>query len=191
MQVYKLSGTIIIMAFDFYSLVTTLQSMGIYQFLFPFLLALAIFYGTLMYALKDRIQKGPIGLISIVLAFFVMLFAATNPQIVPFLAILTGTTGMVATGILMIVVLLALAGFKLEGIFTGTTRWVLALVLIGIGILLFMGAGGSNILPSVFISSDITAAVIVIIIIGLAMWFMTHEGEKPAAAPASGGGKTQ
>ena len=166
---------------DLFSFLSTLQQIGIYQFLFPFLLALAIFYGTLMYALGDKLKKGPVGLISIVLAFFVMLFAATNPQIVPFLAVLTGTTGMVAVGVLMIVVLLALAGFKLDTLFGGShAKWVLALVLIGIGILLFMGAGGNTILPSIFISSDITAGIIVIAIIAIAMWFMTRGegGEK-------------
>ncbi|MCJ7816547.1 MAG: hypothetical protein MUP55_01695 [Candidatus Aenigmarchaeota archaeon] len=171
----------------FDTLVSNLQQMGAFQFLFPFLLALAIFYGVLSYAMQDKIKKGPVGLISIVLAFFVMLFAATNPQIVPFLAILSGTTGMVATGILMIVVLLGLAGFKISDVFKeGYARWALVLVLIGIGILLFMGAGGSNIMPSVFISPDITTAIIVILIIGLAMYFMTHEGGEKPAAPAGG-----
>jgi len=164
----------------FDTLVSNLQQMGAFQFLFPFLLALAIFYGVLMYALGDKIKKGPVGLISIVLAFFVMLFAATNPQIVPFLAILSGTTGMVATGILMIAVLLGLAGFRLHDVFEGKfSKWILVLVLIVIGILLFIGAGGSNVLPSVFISSEITTAIIVIVIIAIAMWFMTQgEGKE-------------
>jgi hypothetical protein len=179
------------MAFDFYTLVNTLQTMGVYQFLFPFLLALAIFYGTLMFALGEKLKKGPVGLISIILAFFVMLFAASSPEIVPFLAVLTGTTGMVATGILMVVVLLALAGFKMDEVFKGdNAKWVIVLVLIGIGILLFMGAGGSNILPSIFISSEITAGIVVIAIIAIAMWFMTHGEGGKSSAPA-GGGKTQ
>ncbi len=169
-------------------LVSNLQQMGAFQFLFPFLLALAVFYGVLMYALGDKIKKGPVGMISIVLAFFVMLFAASNPGIVNFLAILSGTTGLVATGILMIVVILGLAGFKLSEVFSGKySKWALVLVLIAIGILLFMGAGGQNIIPSVFISSDITTAVIVIVIIALAMWFMTEgeggEKQKEEAAP--------
>jgi len=176
----------------FDTLVSNLQQMGAFQFLFPFLLALAIFYGVLMYALGERIKKGPIGLISIVLAFFVMLFAATNPQIVPFLAILSGTTGMVATGILVIAILLGLAGFRLNEVFSGTySKWALVLVIIVIGILLFIGAGGSNILPSVFISSDITTAIIVIVIIGLAMFFMTHEGGEKKDEGAKPGGKPQ
>ena len=166
----------------FDTLIINLQQMGAFQFLFPFLLALAIFYGVLSYALQDKIKKGPVGLISIVLAFFVMLFASFNPGIVNFLAILSGTTGMVATAILMIAVLLGLAGFSLHEVFGGKySKWALVLVLIAIGILLFMGAGGTNIMPSVFISSEITTAIIVIIIIAVAMWFMTEGegGEKP------------
>jgi len=171
----------------FDTLLMNMQTMGFFQYMFPFLLALAIFYGILMWAVGERLKKGPTGLISIVLAFFVMLFAASNPGIVSFLTLLSGTTGMVATGILVIVLLLALAGFKLETLFSGEySKWFLALVLILIGLVIFFGAGGGSFIsvPWIMINSDFWTFIIVIVIIAVAMMFMTR-GEKEAA-PAPG-----
>jgi len=171
----------------FDNLVITMQGLGIFQYLFPFLLALAIFYGVLMYAMGDRIKKGPVGLISIILAFFVMLYANTNPMIVNFFATLGGTTLIVASGILVVAIFLGLVGFKLNEVFSGTySKWLLVFVVIIIGLIVYFGAGGGNFVavPSVFINSDVTAVVIVIAIIAVAMWFMTRGEEK--AAPSGG-----
>ena len=175
----------------FDNLVISMQNLGMFQYLFPFLLALAIFYGALMWAAGERLKKGPVGLISIVLSFFVMLYANTNPMIVGFFATLGGTTLIVASGILVIVVLLALAGFQLDKVFTGTySKWLLIFALILIGLIIYFGAGGGSFVnvPSFFISSDFTAMIVVIAIIALAMWFMTKDdkGESKPAAPAGG-----
>ena len=172
------------MAFDFGTFVNSMQSIGIFQYLFPFLLALAIIYGALMYALGDKLKKGPVGLISIVLSFFVMLYASSEPMIVGFFATLGGTTLIVASGILVIVVLLGLAGFKLHEVFEGKyMKWFLVFAIILIGLIVFFGASGGNFInvPGFIINSDFTVFIIVIVIIALAMWFMTQEGggEKP------------
>lgn len=175
----------------FENLFITMQNLGMFQYLFPFLLALAIFYGALMWAIGDRLKKGPVGLISIILAFFVMLYANTNAMIVNFFAMLGGTTLIVASGILVIAILLALVGFKFDTLFSGSySKWLLAFAIIIIGLIIYFGAGGGSFvpLPSFFINSDVTAAIIVIAIIALAMWFMTREeGEKKSAAQPAGG----
>ena len=165
----------------FDNLVISMQNLGMFQYLFPFLLALAIFYGILEWAMKDRMKKGPVGLISIVLAFFVMLYANTNPMIVGFFANLGGTTLIVASGILVIAIFLGLAGFKLDEVFKkGYMKWFFVFVVILIGLIVFFGAGGGYFfnVPSFFISSDFTTVIIVIVIIALAMWFMTREEEE-------------
>jgi len=178
----------------FENLFVTMQNLGMFQYLFPFLLALAIFYGVLMWAMGDRLKKGPVGLISIILAFFVMLYANTNPMIVGFFAALGGMTLIVASGILVIAIFLGLVGFKFDKIFEkGTAMWVFVLVIIVIGLIVFFGAGGGSFvaLPSFFINSDVTAAIIVIVIIALAMWFMTRgEGGGAPQAGQQGGQRT-
>ncbi|HJW97301.1 MAG TPA: hypothetical protein VJ485_04030 [archaeon] len=169
----------------FDNLVINMQNLGMFQYLFPFLLALAIFYGVLMWAIGDRIKKGPVGLISIVLAFFVMLYANTNPMIAGFFANLGGMTLIIGSGILVIAILLGLVGFKLNEVFSGKySKWFLVFAVIIIGLIIFFGASGGSFLsvPSFFINSDFTTAIIVIVIIAVAMWFMTQGeggGEKP------------
>ena len=177
----------------FDNLVISMQSLGMFQYLFPFLLALGVFYGVLMWAIGDRVKKGPVGLISIVLAFFVMLYANTNPMIVGFFANLGGMTLVVASGILVIAILLGLAGFKLDAVFKGDySKWILVFAIIIIGLIIFFGASGSSLLsvPSFFINSDVSAAIIVIAIIAVAMWFMTRPEKEEKATPPPGG-KTQ
>ncbi|MCX6814431.1 MAG: hypothetical protein NTY20_02175 [Candidatus Aenigmarchaeota archaeon] len=177
----------------FDTLVSNMQNMGLFQFLFPFLLALGIFYGVLYWAIGDRVKKGPVGLISVVLAFFVMLFASSNPGISTFFANLGGMTLVVGSGILVIAILLGLAGFKLQDTFKGKyMMWFLVFAIILIGLIVYFGAGGGNFVsvPSFFISSDFTTVIIVIVIIAAAMWFMTQgEGEEKKDEKA-GGGKT-
>lgn len=169
----------------FDNLVISMQNLGMFQYLFPFLLALAIFYGVLMWAIGDRVKKGPIGLISIVLGFFVMLYANTNPMIVGFFSMLGGMTLIVASGILVIAILLGLVGFKFQEVFKGDySKWILVFAIIIIGLIIYFGAGGGYLvnMPAFFISSDFTAVIIVIVIIAVAMWFMTRGeggGEKP------------
>ncbi|MEM7815712.1 MAG: hypothetical protein QXN71_01180 [Candidatus Aenigmatarchaeota archaeon] len=170
------------MAFDFNTFVNSMQNLGLFQYLFPFLLALAVIYGTLSYALGDKLKKGPVGLISIILSFFVMLYASSEPMIVGFFASLGGTTLVVASGILVIAILLGLAGFRLHEVFSGTyMKWFLIFAIILIGIIVFFGAGGGWFInvPSFIVNSDFTTFIIVIIIIALAMWFMTQGEEKP------------
>jgi hypothetical protein len=176
----------------FDNLIINMQNLGMFQYLFPFLLALAIFYGILEWALKDRMKKGPVGLISIVLAFFVMLYANTNPMIVGFFANLGGMTLIVASGILVIAIFLGLAGFQLSKVFEkGYMMWFFVFVIILIGLIIFFGAGGGSFLnvPSFFINSDFTTVIIVIVIIGLAMYFMTHEAEGGGEKPKEEGKK--
>jgi hypothetical protein len=166
----------------FDNLVISMQSLGMFQYLFPFLLALALFYGILEWSLGGRVKKGPVGLISVVLAFFVMLYANTNPMIVSFFSTLGGTTLIVASGILVVVILLGLVGFKLEDVFKGDySKWFLVFVIILIGLIVYFGAGGGYFVnvPGFFISSDFTAMIIVIFIIAVAMWFMTRGEEAP------------
>jgi hypothetical protein len=166
----------------FENLVINMQNMGMFQYLFPFILALALFYGILEWSLGGRVKKGPIGLISVVLAFFVMLFASTNPMISGFFANLGGMTLIIGSGILVIIILLGLAGFQLNKVFEkGYMMWFFVFVLILIGLIIFFGAGGGYFVnvPSFFINSDFTTVVLVIVIIALAMWFMTRsEGEE-------------
>jgi hypothetical protein len=165
-----------------------LQNMGFFLYLFPFLLALAIFYGVLQWALGDRIQKSAITLISIILAFFVMLYSSWNAMIVTFMAQLSGAGLIVASGLLFVAILLGLVGFKITDLTSdkvagGKGRWVFILGILLIGILIFFGAGGGlfGIIPSWSSNGEFLTALFVIAVIGLAIWWLGGEnggGEK-------------
>jgi len=155
---------------------TVLQNYGIYQYILPFLLALAIFYGVLKVSLGDKVEKSAISLISLVLAFFVMLFTSWNVWVVSFFAQMGGSILVVVTCLLAIIIFLGLFGIKSENIIpqSGPMRWAFILTLIFIAVMIFLGAGAGWLVPVPSLSGDFAGAILVIIIIALAMWWMSQ-----------------
>jgi hypothetical protein len=168
----------------FPNITQNLQNMGFFLYLFPFLLALAIFYGILYWVFytgdKPKLPKSAIALISIILAFFVMLYSSWNAFIVNFFANLSGAGLIVGSGILFIAILLGLMGFNIEGLTSekaGRGRWVFIIGIVVIGILLFFGAGGNmfGLIPAWSNNGEFLTALFVIGIIGLAVWWLGSE----------------
>ncbi len=174
----------------FGTLVANMSRLGFFQFLFPFLLALAIVYGLLTFALKEQIPKSARALVSLIVAFFVMLYSSWNVMIVNFFANMSGTWLVVATGMIFIVLLLAIAGFKVQDLTSNKfSKWILVLLVVAIGIILFFGAGAGFLVnvPGVVFSSDLWTVLFFIVILAIVMYFLATEGEKGGgAAPASG-----
>jgi len=179
----------------FPNLTQNLQNMGFFLYLFPFLLALAIFYGVLYFVFysddaKDRkLPKSAIALISIILAFFVMLYSSWNVFIVSFFANLSGAGLIIGSGILFVAILLGLMGFKIENLTgekAGKSKWVFIIGVIVIGMLIFFGAGGASfgIIPEWSDNGEFLTALFVIGIIGLAVWWLGNEGGSSAPAAA-------
>lgn len=175
----------------FPNLTQNLESMGFFLYLFPFLLALAIFYGILFWVFHSgenpKLPKSAIALISIILAFFVMLYSSWNTMIVSFFANLSGAGLIVGSGILFIAILLGLMGFNIEKLtdkeHSGRGRWVFIIGVLVIGILIFFGAGGASfgLIPAWSDNGEFLTALFVIAIIGLAVWWLGSE-DKTAAA---------
>jgi hypothetical protein len=166
----------------FDAMLTNLLNMDFFQILFPFLLALAIFYGILKKTLEDKIGKGPVGIISIILAFFVMLYARS----VPIYLTLTAGAGWVlaiACILIFLIILLGLFGFGL-GDFSDKKKWlglIVALAVIYIILsALWGGIGMWNIGFPWFVGyTDLWTIVLFIIIIAI-VWHVMNSGEKPA-----------
>jgi hypothetical protein len=179
----------------FPNLTQNLQNMGFFLYLFPFLLALAIFYGILYWVFasgdKPKIPRSAIALISIILAFFVMLYSSWNTMIVQFMANLSGAGLIVGSGILFVAILLGLVGFNIEGLTgeaAGRGKWVFIIGVLVIGILIFFAAGGGSfgLIPEWSNNGEFLTALFVIAIIGLAVWWLGNEGgggPKPAGPP--------
>lgn len=177
-------------------MIQNMQQMEFFQYLFPFLLTLAIIYGLLNWALKDKFTKSANGLISIIFAFFVMLYSSWNTAIVAFFANISGYFLIAGSGILFIVLLLALFGIKAEThiLQEGRAKWVFVLLIIFIGALIFFGAGGDMLIgtPAWAVNSDFWTIIFFIIIIAVVMWFFGQDkGEKTETTQAAGRGTTR
>ena len=170
------------MADVFGTIVQNMMQMGFFQYLFPFLLALAVLYGILHWTMKDRMPKSAIGLISLILSFFVMLFVSANPAIVTYLMNISGYWLVIGCGILFIIVLLGLVGVKTEeDILKGEKgKWVLILVIIAIAVFIFFGAGGQALVgsPSWAASSELWTVIFFIVILAIVMAMIGGEKEK-------------
>jgi hypothetical protein len=175
----------------FQILVQNMMRLGFFQFLFPFLLALALVYGLMSWGLKDQIPRSARGIIALIIAFFVMVYSSWNTMIVNFFANLSGMWLVAATGILFIVILLALVGQKPQDLLKGTTaKWVTVLVLIFIGILIFFGAGAGWLLnvPGFIVNTEFWTILFFIVILAIVVFWL-GQGEEKEGAPAAGGAK--
>jgi hypothetical protein len=172
----------------FGTLVQNMSRIGFFQFLFPFLLALAIVYGLLSWALKDQLPKSARALIALIAAFFVMLYSSWNVMVVTFFANLFGPFLAVAVGLLVIVMLFAIVGFDVKTLTTGKySKWLLVLLIVFIGIVLFFGAGAAWLInvPGFAIGSDFWTVIFFIIILAVVMFWLSQEsggGGTPAPA---------
>ena len=164
--------------------------LGFFQFLFPFLLALAIVYGLLSWALKEQLPKSARGVISLVIAFFVMFFGSWNIMVVNFFTTISGEFLVVAVGILFIVMMLAITGQKPQDLLADTkAKWVVVLLIVFIGIVIFFGAGAAWLIkiPGFVVGSDFWTILFFVIIFAIVLfWLGREEGGAAAAAPAAG-----
>lgn len=171
----------------FSTMIGNLQSLGFFQFLFPFLLILAISYGTLRYSLKNVLPKSAAGLISIIIAFFVMNYSGQyGIAVANFFTNLFGWGLIVASGILVVVILLGLLGLKIKEDITAKEKAPLSTIaftvgVIFIGFLIFIGSLGAQLgLPgigTITLTSDFWTIIFFIFILVVVLWFLGREEE--------------
>ena len=161
-----------------------------FKYIFPFLLSLAIMYSIINFASGEskRIPKSANGLISIIISFFVMLYTSSNPSINSFFEQMSGSYLIIGSGLLFLIVILGIVGFKFESL-TGENsnfKWAVVLFIILVGFLIFLGAGGSKFLnlPSFTTTSDFWNIIFFVVILAVVFLFLTKSGDD---APAAGG----
>jgi len=169
-----------------------LGQMGFFQFLLPFLLILAVVYGVIRFAAPDKFEKSAASLISIVIAFFFLNYSGNvGLSMATFFTNIFGGGAIVLTGILVVLILLGLLGIKFSGeggLTSGDKgKWIFSAFIIFVGFLIFLGAGGANVLqlPSNILGvagDDVFTIIFFIIILALAMWWMSRDNGGDAAA---------
>ncbi len=174
---------------DWVMILGNMHTLGLFEFIFPFLLILAIAYGVLRYSLKDVLPKSAAGLVSIIIAFFVMNYSGTvGYQLSKFFSTLFGGGLIVASAILMVVIILGLLGLKIGDIVTGeknkkvTGAFVAAVLFIVF--LIAVGASGSYIpwISPITLTQDFWTIIFFIIILVVVLWVLGREEEKGGAA---------
>ena len=156
------------MADPFTILVSNLNQLGFFGFLLPWIFMFAISYGLLMKAKFFENQKIT-GVLSLVIAFFVIGFG--GPWLAGFFVNLFGYAAVIIAGILVVILFITMSGGNVTKLFDNKGA---AVILAGIGIIVFfIAVGGSG----VVISDSVIGIIFVIIVMALAIYFITGSGK--------------
>lgn len=151
------------MADPFSILVANLNALGFFGFLLPWIFMFAVVYGLLVKA-KFFEDAKIVGVISLVLAFFVVGFG--GPWLAGFFVNLFGYAAVIIAGILVIVLFVTMSGGSVGKFFDNKG---IAAVLVGIGIIVFFIAlGGLN----VIVSDAVIGIIFIIIVMAIAVYFI-------------------
>jgi hypothetical protein len=180
------------MADIFTILITNLNELGFYNFVLPFLFVFAVVYGLLA---KAGMFGGANTRISALLGLIVAFFAVGyyGPPMAGFFSSLFGSATIFLAAILVIVLFLAMAGFRTPDILTAVVgrggSIVAILILVVVGIILFMTATGT-VITGIALEEGAIAAIFVVVVIIIAMLFVVGEKKeaKPAPTPKEQGG---
>ena len=145
-------------------LVNNLNQMGFFGFLLPWLLMFAVTYGLLLKSKALGEDQKIIGVISLIVAFFVVGYG--GPLFGLFFQHLFGIAAMIIGGILVTVLFVSMAGGDISKL--AENKAVIAL-LAGIGLIVFMIALGTY---GATIENDVIAAIFVVIIMAIAVVFI-------------------
>jgi len=158
----------------FATLVQNLNAMGFYGFILPWLLVFAVVYALLQ---KSKVLGGDKridGVIALAIAFFITGYTGIGVYFVQ----LMGPAVMIIAAILVGVLFVAVAGIGLkaeqgqqgETKFSMSTEAIIGAIIVGI--VLFFAVGGSAI-SGISLRDDIVAGLFMIIVIVLAVWFIS------------------
>lgn len=154
----------------FSRMLDNLTNLGFFDFILPWLLFVAVFFGLLQG--KKTISEDPAvnGVISIAAAFFVAYVARGI-----FFTQMFGFFGVVLAGFLVIVISLAMFGIKPEELL-GAHKTALAVILAFIAIFVFVAAGGLDIF-GVSIDSDTIMTIVLLLVLAGAVAYIGGGGK--------------
>ncbi len=169
----------------FAQLVADLSRMGFYEFLLPWLLTFAIVYGLLYKAeLFGDVNKKVSGILAIVIAFFVT--AYSGPAMADYFTTLFAGSATLMAAILVVVMLAALVGFKInwEGN-KKNVKYGTLIALIVMGVVLFLIAMGTSWMQwNIWSNTYVTGAFIVLLILAAVAFIMSDDEDKKSATKA-------
>jgi len=161
----------------FASIITQLNRLGFYGFILPWLLMFALVYGLLKRSgVFGKEGDKVAAVVAMALAFFITSYTGIGDY---FIAI-SGLGGMLLGALLIVVLFFALLGFQVDSLRDVFSGWT-AVAFIGlVGLIVFFVFGGGQI-SGISIDNETTAAVFMIIVVAIAVIFVT-KGEKETTA---------
>ena len=154
-------------------LVFNLSQLGVYNIFLPFLLTFAIFYGLLKKSEILGDDEKVMGVVSLVVAFFVTGYAAYPLGLL--LSNIFGIAIVVISGILVIIMFMSMAGYDIGGL--KENKLVPALAAI-IGVILFIVAGALAIfgVEDIQAESNVIGAIVLLVVMVIAV-YLVAKGE--------------
>lgn len=153
------------MSNPFEILVTNLNQLGFFGFLLPWIFTFAVMFGLLLKSKVLGDNKRIAGVVSVVIAFFVVGFG--GPGIASFFVGLFGLASIVLAGILVIALFLAISGTDISKI---ADNKAIVYAIVGIGIVVFFTAAGSF---GIRISDSTIAIIFMLLVLVVAIAFIT------------------
>lgn len=150
----------------FATIIDNLNQLGFYGFVLPWLLVFGLTYGIL--EKSGIMEKKAAGIVSFAIAFFVTAYTGIGS----FFIGLSGVGAMVITAALIVVMFFALVTppGKYTELFGKKTESVIFLAVIAL--ILFWLVGGERV-AGISLSNEAWAAILVIVVIGFAVWFVS------------------
>jgi len=147
-------------------LVANLNALGFFGFLLPWLFIFVVVFALLLKtkALGDNTRI--IGVLSLVVSFFVIGYG--GPGMASFFVNLFGMAALILAGILVVILFVAMTGADVSKL--ASSNVVIATV-VGIGIILFVTVAGA--LGSVQVSDSVIGIIFIIIVMAIAIFFVT------------------
>lgn len=155
-------------------MVQNMEEFGFFVYILPWLLTLSITFGVLEHYDMPKSSSAR-GIIALVAAFVVL---PVGGVIAPFLESLVKGFVVLAAGILVAIIFVEMLGFKagdVDNIFEEHPR-SFGVIMIILGILVFIGAGGFQLLNvNVNVSSELITLLFFLAVITIGVWFITSE----------------
>lgn len=151
-------------------LVYNLNQLGFYGFLLPWIFTFAIVFALLVKSEVLGDDKKVIGVISLVIAFFITGFGAV--PLGEFLVSVFGLAVMIIAGIMIVILFAGMTGFDLTGM---TDNKALLAVAAAIGFIVLLTAGVAGVFR-IHIDETTFAVIFMMIVMILAVYFIANEG---------------
>ncbi len=174
--------------FDFIGLQNTLKSMGFYDFVLPWLLAFSIVFGILQTVMifkkgtgtNEKSNTSVDAVIALAVAFYLTIFTPYSGFLSSFFSKLFGSSIIILSGVLMLLMFVGIFGFKSEDVFHGTKSKMVIVIVALILAALFLINASSGVFSfgnGQLVNGETLTVLAFFGMIGAIIWFVVNDGK--------------